>query len=134
MTKSMAARDATLRTTATLPRASPSICHRLPSREAHLSGATGFNRTSPNNAQDIPIQLSVNNSFEGGGGDDNITGSAGAQASYSTGNGGTQISYAHALDAVTVDLHAGTAQGTAINDVAHVGHDTFTRVNAVVGS
>ena len=96
--------------------------------------ATGFNRTGPNNAQDIPIQLSVNNSFEGGGGDDNITGSAGAQTSYSTGNGGTQISYAHALDAVTVDLRAGTAQGTAINDVAHVGHDTFTAVNAVLGS
>ena len=61
--------------------------------------ATGFNQTSLNNAQDIPIQSTINNIFEGGGGNDTITGSSGTQASYSTGNGGTQISYAHALAA-----------------------------------
>jgi Ca2+-binding RTX toxin-like protein len=96
--------------------------------------ATGFNQTSPNNAQDIQIQSGINNTFEGGGGDDIITGSSGTQASYSTGNGGTQISYAHALDGVTVDLRAGTAHGTAAGDIAHVGTDTFTQVNGVVGS
>ena len=63
-----------------------------------------------------------------------ITGSSGTQSSYSTGNGGTQISYAHALDGVTVDLRAGTAHGTAANDIAHVGTDTFTQVSGVVGS
>ena len=96
--------------------------------------ATGFNQTSLNNAQDIPIQSTINNIFEGGGGNDNITGSSGAQVSYSTGNGGTQISYLHALDGVTVDLRAGTAHGTAANDVAHVGTDTFTQVSGVIGS
>jgi Ca2+-binding RTX toxin-like protein len=96
--------------------------------------ATGFNRTSPNNSLDIPIISSVNNTFEGGGGNDTITGSAGTQVSYSTGFGGTQISYAHASDAVTVDLLAGTAQGTAPNDIANVGTDTFTGVNAIMGS
>ena len=96
--------------------------------------ATGFNQTSANNAQDIQIQSNINNTFEGGGGDDIITGSSGTQASYSTGNGGTQISYAHALDGVTVDLRAGTAHGTAAGDIAHVGNDSFTQVNGVVGS
>jgi hemolysin type calcium-binding protein len=96
--------------------------------------ATGFNQNSPNNAQDIQIISSINNTFEGGGGNDTIIGSSGTQASYSTGNGGTQISYAHALDSVTVDLRDGTARGTAANDVAHVGVDSFTMVSGVVGS
>jgi VCBS repeat-containing protein len=96
--------------------------------------ATGFNQSSPNNAQDIQIISSISNTFEGGGGNDTITGSSGAQASYSTGNGGTQISYAHALDGVTVDLRAGTAHGTAAGDIANVGTDTFTQVSGVVGS
>src|SRR4029453_17357443 len=96
--------------------------------------ATGFNQTSPNNAQDIPIQLTINNVVEGGGGNDNIVGSSGTQTSYSTGDAGTQISYFHALDGVTVDLLAGTAQGTLAGDVAHVGTDTFTKVSGVIGS
>lgn len=96
--------------------------------------AIGFNQNSPNNAQDIPIISSINNTFEGGGGNDTIVGSSGTQASYSTGNGGTQISYAHALGGVTVDLRAGSAQGTAANDVAHVGSDTFVNVSGVLGS
>ena len=101
---------------------------------ADLYIATGFNQNSPNNAQDIPIISSINNTFEGGGGDDDIRGSSGTQTSYSTGNGGTQVSYAHALAAVTVDLRAGTAQGIAANDVAHVGTDNFVNVSGVVGS
>ena len=96
--------------------------------------ALGFNQLSPNNAQDIPIISSINNTFEGGGGNDTIVGSSGTQTSYSTGNGGTQISYAHALGGVTVDLRAGNAQGTAANDVAQVGIDTFVNVSGVVGS
>jgi Ca2+-binding RTX toxin-like protein len=96
--------------------------------------AIGFNQSSPNNAQDIPIQSTINNIFEGGGGNDTIIGSSGSQASYATGNGGTQISYAHALASVTVDLRDGTAFGTAANDVAHVGTDTFSQVSGVVGS
>ena len=96
--------------------------------------ATGFNQTSQNNAQDIQIQSTINNIFEGGGGNDTIIGSSGTQASYSTGNGGTQISYAHALASVTVDLRDGTAFGTAANDVAHVGTDSFTQVSGVIGS
>ena len=96
--------------------------------------AVGYQTPSPVSPLDIPIISSVSNTFEGGGGNDVIFGSAGTQASYSTGFGGTQISYADALDGVTVDLLAGTAHGTAANDVANVGTDTFTGVNAIIGS
>ncbi|MGZ5545647.1 MAG: beta strand repeat-containing protein, partial [Limisphaerales bacterium] len=82
--------------------------------------AVGYQTPSPVSPLDIPIISSVSNTFEGGGGNDVIFGSAGTQASYSTGFGGTQISYADALDGVTVDLLAGTAHGTAANDVANV--------------
>lgn len=52
-----------------------------------------------------------------------------------TGNGNTRVDYSHALDAVTVDLAAGTGQGVAAGDVAGVGLDSFTGgVNAVRGS
>jgi Ca2+-binding RTX toxin-like protein len=64
------------------------------------------------------------NEFEGRGGDDIITGTV---------NGSGQvlgrISYVSATAGVTVDLIAGTADGDA-----SVGHDTFSFVNAVVGS
>ena len=96
--------------------------------------AVGYQTPSPVSPLDIPIISSVSNTFEGGGGNDVIFGSAGTQASYSTGFAGTQISYADALDGVTVDLLAGTAHGTAANDVANVGTDTFTGVNAIIGS
>jgi Ca2+-binding RTX toxin-like protein len=63
------------------------------------------------------------NEFEGGGGNDTITG-----------NGNTRIAFYGALDSVTVDLGAGTSHGTASGDVAFVGTDTFTGVTAVAGS
>src|SRR3954471_4414357 len=64
------------------------------------------------------------NEFEGRGGDDIITGTV---------NGSGQvlgrISYVSATAGVMVDLIAGTANGDA-----SVGHDTFSFINAVVGS
>jgi Ca2+-binding RTX toxin-like protein len=63
------------------------------------------------------------NEIEGMGGSDIITG-----------NGNTRIAFYSALDGVTVDLSAGTAQGTASGDIAGVGTDNFTGVNAVRGS
>ncbi|UPK37904.1 hypothetical protein IVB18_11715 [Bradyrhizobium sp. 186] len=63
------------------------------------------------------------NEFEGMAGDDAITG-----------NGNTRIAFYNALDGITVDLAAGTSHGTAAGDVASVGTDTFTGVNAVRGS
>lgn len=64
------------------------------------------------------------NEFEGSGGDDSVTG-----------NGNTRVGYYRALAAVTVDLAAGTAHGTASGDVAGVGNDTFVGgVNQVRGS
>ncbi|HJS39716.1 MAG TPA: Ig-like domain-containing protein [Burkholderiales bacterium] len=62
--------------------------------------------------------LSSFNSFEGRGGDDQITG-----------NGNTRIEFSGASGAVTVDLAAGTADGDA-----SVGHDTFTGVNSIRAS
>ncbi|MBR1287745.1 hypothetical protein JQ568_00005, partial [Bradyrhizobium ottawaense] len=63
------------------------------------------------------------NEFEGMAGNDTITG-----------NGNTRIAYYNALDGVTVDLAAGNAHGTASGDLAGVGTDTFTGVNAARGS
>ena len=66
------------------------------------------------------------NEFEGMGGNDTITG-----------NGNTRISYLSAAAGVTVTFSgsgSGTAQGTASGDIAGVGIDTFTGVNAVRGS
>ncbi|MBU1213177.1 MAG: VCBS domain-containing protein [Alphaproteobacteria bacterium] len=60
--------------------------------------------------------------FEGGGGDDIITG-----------NGNTRVAYTEATEGVTVDLEAGTAS-TKSGAAANVGNDTFTGVNAVRGS
>ncbi|WP_271608351.1 Ig-like domain-containing protein [Bradyrhizobium sp. CCBAU 21359] len=63
------------------------------------------------------------NEFEGMAGNDTITG-----------NGNTRIAYYNALDGVTVDLAAGNAHGTASGDLAGVGTDAFTGVNAARGS
>ena len=75
--------------------------------------ATGFGATSANAGS-----AGAFNEFEGGGGDDVITG-----------NGATRVSYLNATSGVTVNL----ATGTAIGD-ASVGTDTFTGVSAVRGS
>ena len=63
------------------------------------------------------------NEFEGMAGNDTITG-----------NGNSRIAFYNALDGVTVDLAAGNSHGTASGDLAGVGTDTFTGVNAVRGS
>ena len=81
--------------------------------------ATGF--TGSSGIAGVPIGLVT---FEGKGGDDVITGNVNASGEILT-----QISYASASAAVTVDFAAGTADGDA-----SVGHDTFTDVNLVVGS
>ncbi len=80
--------------------------------------ATGFSGSSVNAGS-----FGNFNEIEGLGGNDQITG-----------NGDTRIAFYNALDGVTVDLAAGTSHGTAANDVANVGTDTFTLVNAVRGS
>jgi Ca2+-binding RTX toxin-like protein len=80
--------------------------------------ATGFNGSSTNAGSNNGF-----NEIEGMGGDDLITG-----------NGGTRVAYYRAEAGVTVDLVNGTAHGTDGGDVAHVGTDTFTGVNAVRGS
>ncbi|MBR0717279.1 VCBS domain-containing protein [Bradyrhizobium liaoningense] len=80
--------------------------------------ATGFSGASTNAGS-----FNTFNNFEGMGGDDSITG-----------NGNTRLQFTQALDGVTVDIAAGTSHGTAGGDVAQVGTDTFTGVNAVLGS
>ena len=50
------------------------------------------------------------------------------------GNGNTRIAFYNAADGITVDLNVGTSQGIAAGDVAAVGADTFSGVNAVRGS
>jgi hypothetical protein len=62
--------------------------------------------------------------FEGRGGNDVITGLVNA-----SGQVLGRVSYVSATAGVTVDLLAGTADGDA-----SVGHDTFSLINAVVGS
>nr|WP_256467870.1 Ig-like domain-containing protein [Bradyrhizobium sp. 18] len=80
--------------------------------------ATNFGASGPNVGD-----FGTFNEFEGMAGDDTITG-----------NGNTRIAFYNALDAVTVDLAAGHSHGTASGDVADVGTDAFTGVNAVRGS
>ncbi|MEZ2144665.1 Ig-like domain-containing protein [Bradyrhizobium sp. DN5] len=75
--------------------------------------ATGFSGTSTNAGSSGTF-----NNFEGMGGNDTIIG-----------NGNTRIQYTQSSAAVTVDFLAGTAIGDA-----SVGTDTFTGVNAVMGS
>jgi Ca2+-binding RTX toxin-like protein len=75
--------------------------------------ATGFGADSTNAGS-----LGTLNQFEGMGGDDTIIG-----------NGHTRIVFFNATSGVTVNLATGTADGDA-----SVGHDTFSGVNAVIGS
>ncbi|WP_164934398.1 Ig-like domain-containing protein [Bradyrhizobium zhanjiangense] len=75
--------------------------------------ATGFSGTSTNAGSSGTF-----NNFEGMGGNDTIIG-----------NGNTRIQYTQSSAGVTVDFLAGTAIGDA-----SVGTDTFTGVNAVMGS
>ena len=72
--------------------------------------ATGFTGVSG-----IPGSPIGYNEFEGGGGDDSITGTVNAEGAFLT-----RVSYVSATAGVTVDLAAGTADGDA-----SVGHDTF---------
>jgi len=86
---------------------------------ADVFDATGFSGSSTNAGSNGTF-----NEFEGRGGDDVITG-----------NGNTRVSYLNAAAAVTVDLLAGTGQGTALGDLAGVGLDHFTGgVTTVRGS
>ena len=75
--------------------------------------ATGFGAGSTNSGS-----LGTLNQFEGMGGDDTITG-----------NGHTRLVFFNATSGVSVNLASGTADGDA-----SVGHDTFSGVNAVIGS
>jgi Ca2+-binding RTX toxin-like protein len=80
--------------------------------------ATNFGVSGPNVGD-----FTTFNEFEGMGGNDTITG-----------NGNTRIAFYNALDGVTVDLAANNSHGTASGDIAGVGTDAFTGVNAVRGS
>jgi Ca2+-binding RTX toxin-like protein len=87
--------------------------------DASNFGAVGFLNAATNNVGNFVTF----NEFEGMGGNDVITG-----------NGNTRIAFYNAFDGVTVDLNAGTSHGTVAGDVAGVGTDTLTGVNAVRGS
>ena len=88
-------------------------------RFADTFDATGFNGGSTNAGS-----YDTFNVFEGMAGNDTVTG-----------NGDTRVDYSHALAAVTVDLAAGTGQGTAVGDIAGVGFETITDgVNSIRGS
>ncbi|MCA1476157.1 tandem-95 repeat protein [Bradyrhizobium sp. NBAIM08] len=78
--------------------------------------AAGFG--APGNLDPNNFNVGNNGTFnevEGMGGDDSITG-----------NNNTRVSYVNASAAVTVNLTTGHAFGTAANDIANVGTDTFS--------
>ena len=85
------------------------------------AGAPSANAGSPS------LMGPVNNTFEGMGGDDVITG-----------NGRTTASYFHATAGVTVNLSSGATNGSATStaggDAAGIGNDTLIGVNWVRGS
>jgi len=93
---------------------------------ADVLTATGFGLHSVN-AGSPSLMGPTNNTLEGMGGDDVITGS-----------GRTTVSYFHASAGVTVNLSSGSSNGSAFGtdagDVANVGHDTLVNVNWVRGS
>ena len=68
-------------------------------------------------------------SFEGRGGNDLIIGRLNP-----LGQAVTRVEYLSALAAVTVDIAAGTGQGTAAGDVANVGIDSFSNISTIFGS
>src|SRR5262249_18191007 len=84
----------------------------------HFGGA-GFQDPAMDNVG----SFTTFNEVEGMGGNDTIIG-----------NGNTRIAFYNAFDGVTIDLNSGTSHGTAAGDIAGVGTDTFTGVNAVRGS
>ncbi|WP_375161679.1 tandem-95 repeat protein [Bradyrhizobium sp. RDT46] len=98
----------------------------------NMEGAVGgafndtFNAAGFTGSSAQPGVAAGQSAFEGGGGDDVITGQINA-----LGQSVTRVEYLGAAAAVTVDLAAGTGQGTAAGDLANVGHDTFT--NALQG-
>lgn len=85
-----------------------------------------------------------NDSLDGGAGDDTEAGGDGNDTFYAGtdggkdvfdgGNGFDTIYYGKALAAVTVDLAARTAIGTASGDTAGIGSDTFVSIEAAIGS
>ena len=86
--------------------------------------ATGFTAASANaGSAGVNDDGAAFNDFEGLGGDDTVIG-----------NGNTRVSYGFALAGVTVDIRSGTGHGTDLGDLAGVGVDTFTGVNAITGS
>jgi Ca2+-binding RTX toxin-like protein len=97
----------------------------------HDSLVSGVNSVIGGNFADVYDAHLFNsgffNSFQGQGGDDQITG-----------NGATQVQYGTATSGVTITIGAGgagSAQGTEAGDAATVGHDTFTGgVNTANGS
>lgn len=80
--------------------------------------ATGFNGLSDNAGANGTF-----NEFQGFGGDDRVIG-----------NANTRVSYVDAYAGVIVDLASGASAGLAAGDVAFVGTDTISGVNAVRGS
>jgi Ca2+-binding RTX toxin-like protein len=89
---------------------------------ADIYNATGFTAVSANaGSAGVNGSGAAFNEFEGGGGDDNITG-----------NGNTRVAFYHATGGVVVTLGS-NGSGTA--DGSSIGHDTFVSgVSAVRGS
>src|SRR5262245_1830664 len=86
--------------------------------------ATGFTALSANaGSAGVNETGAAFNEFEGIGGNDSIIG-----------NGNTRVSYFFARAGVTVDIEAGIGHGTGAGDLAGVGTDSFTGVNAIAGS
>ncbi|MCK1434963.1 tandem-95 repeat protein [Bradyrhizobium sp. 15] len=100
----------------------------LVSIEGAVGGAFNdtFNAAGFTGSSAQPGVAAGQSGFEGRGGDDVITGRIN-----DLGQSVTRVEYLGASAAVTVDLAAGTGQGTAAGDLANVGHDTFT--NALQG-
>ena len=80
--------------------------------------ATGFSGASANAGSNGTF-----NEFEGLGGDDTVIG-----------NGDTRVSYFNAVAGVNVNLGTGTAVSLLAGDVAGIGTDSLTSVNAARGS
>ncbi|XIA64406.1 tandem-95 repeat protein [Bradyrhizobium sp. TZ2] len=91
--------------------------------------ADTFNAAGFTGSTGLPGIAGGQNAFEGRDGDDLVIG-----ALNPLGQAVTRVEYLSASEAVTVDIAAGTGQGTVAGDIANVGHDTFSNVSTVWGS
>ncbi len=111
-----------------------------------LQGGDGNDALSGGSGDDYLIGNAGSDTLTGGAGNDSLIGAGGNDTFLAGADPGNDtfiafgagsfdtLSYASARAAVKVDMQAGTASGLAVGDIAQIGSDSLTHIEAVVGS